>query len=728
MKLRAWRGLVQVSLAMLPLWPAIAAAAEEPRFSIDQVLAFPFPTELVAAPVGQRVAWVLSERGVRNVWGGEGPAWVPRRLTAFQQDDGLELTQLAFTPDGQGLVFVRGGDHGSNWPSPGGIEPNPTSATRRTRVELWTVPWKGGAARMLAPGDQPAVHPHGDRVAFVKDGQVSTVSFAADAKAQELFFGRGTSGSLAWSPDGRSLAFVSDRGGYGLLGLYTSADTPIRWLAPSVDRVSSPRWSPDGSRIAYVSQPGRGGPPRTLLDLHPDPWSLRVVEVASGAARTVWAAPETLLGSLPGTQGGANLAWAAGDRLLFLANLDGWPHLYSVAVDGGAPLLLTPGRFMVEFASVSPDRRSVVYNANTGPDAADDDRRHLFRVPVDAAQPVELTRGSDVEWGPVVTGDGRTVALLTSGPRRPPLPAVVPIEGGTPRLLGEDRVPADFPSSALVEPQRVVVTSADGMPIHLQLFDRPEGDQGKRPAVVYVHGGPPRQMLLAFHYWLYYANDYAVNQYLASRGFVVVSVNYRLGIGYGDAFMNPEHAGPWGASEYLDVLTAARYLASRADVDPGRIGMWGGSYGGYLTALALARNSDIFAAGVDLHGVHDWTLQGDALKGLLLRYEKPADLQPALDVAWRSSPVADVSRWRSPVLLIHGDDDRNVEVTQTVDLVQRLRARGVRFEELLIPDEIHDFLRFVTWLEVGRATTAFLERELGPRERRGAGAAADPGR
>jgi dipeptidyl aminopeptidase/acylaminoacyl peptidase len=705
-------------VALALLLSALPAAAAARRFTTDDVLAFPFPTELVAAPVGQRVAWVLQERGVRNVWAAEGPAWAPRKLTAFDADDGQELTQLAFTPDGHALVFVRGGDHGSNWPSPGGVEPNPTSGVKRTRVELWSVAWPGGTARMLAPGDQPAVNPHGDRVAFVKDGQVSAVSLAPDAKAEELFSAKGTSGDLAWSPDGNTLAFVSDRGGYSLLGLYTSPDAPIRWLDPITDRTSSIRWSPDGSRIAYVRQPGRGGAPRTLLDRHPDPWSLWVVDVASGTARTVWSSPETIPGSLPGTQGGANLAWGAGDRLLFVASLDGWPHLYSVPAGGGEPLLLTHGRFMVEFVSVSPDRRTVVYNANTGSDAADDDRRHLFRVPVDAASPVELTRGTDLEWSPVVTGDGRTVALLTSSPRRPPLPAVVPMDGGAPRLLGADRIPAEFPSDALVTPERLVIPSLDGTPIHLQVFDRHDDGTAKRPAVVYVHGGPPRQMLLGFHYWLYYASDYAINQYLASRGFVVVSVNYRLGIGYGDAFMHPEHAGPWGASEYQDVLAAAQHLASRPDVDPRRIGIWGGSYGGLLTALALARNSDVFAAGVDLHGVHDWTAAvGDEWKRLSSRYEKPADFEKAQDVAWRSSPVADVARWRSPVLLIHGDDDRNVEVAQTVDLAQRLRAHGVRFEERLIPDEIHDFLRFATWREVGREAAAFLERELAPRER-----------
>ena len=311
----------------------------------------------------------------------------------------------------------------------------------------------------------------------------------------------------------------------------------------------------------------------------------------------------------------------------------------------------------------------------------------------------------------MVTGDGRTIALLTSGTRRPPLPAVLPVDGGTPKLLGADRIPADFPASPLVEPEKVVIPSVDGTPIHLQLFKPAGSGATKHPAMVYVHGGPPRQMLLGFHYWHYYASDYAVNQYLANQGFVVVSVNYRLGIGYGDRFMNPEHAGAAGASEYQDALAAGRYLAARPDVDPSRIGIWGGSYGGYLTALGLARNSDLFAAGVDLHGVHDRTA-GDRLRNLQLQYEKPADLDRAIEVMWKSSPVADMATWRSPVLLIHGDDDRNVQVSQTVDLVQRLRAQGVRFEELLIPDEIHDFLRYATWLEVSRATTDFLAREL----------------
>ncbi len=223
-------------------------------------------------------------------------------------------------------------------------------------------------------------------------------------------------------------------------------------------------------------------------------------------------------------------------------------------------------------------------------------------------------------------------------------------------------------------------------------------------------------MLLGWHYMGYYSNDYAVNQYLASRGFIVLSVNYRLGIGYGYAFHQPENAGARGASEYLDVLAGAKYLQGRPDVDASRIGIWGGSYGGYLTALALGRNSDIFSAGVDIHGVHNWDRQRRGTPNLSAALAGDGitmdDLQRAARVVYESSPISSVKTWKSPVLLIHADDDRNVDFHQTVDLKQRLLAQGVAVDELVIPDDIHDFLLWRSWRTVAGATTAYLEKRL----------------
>jgi dipeptidyl aminopeptidase/acylaminoacyl peptidase len=192
----------------------------------------------------------------------------------------------------------------------------------------------------------------------------------------------------------------------------------------------------------------------------------------------------------------------------------------------------------------------------------------------------------------------------------------------------------------------------------------------------------------------------------------VLALNYRAGIGYGLEFREAEHYGATGASEYNDVLAAAEYLRGRADVDPARIGLWGGSYGGYLTALGLARNSELFAAGVDIHGVHDWYHDDLALvRNNVPFYDRDVPAA-ALETAWRASPMSAVGSWRSPVLVIHGDDDRNVSFSESVRLVGALKERGVECEELVLPDEIHDFLRHASWLRVYGAASEFLDRRL----------------
>jgi dipeptidyl aminopeptidase/acylaminoacyl peptidase len=677
-------------------------------FTLTQVLDYPYPSELVAAPSGAAIAWVLNERGVRNIWSASAfENWTPHRLTKYSEDDGQELTNLAFMPDGKTIVYVRGGDHDANWPAEGGLAPDPASSPEQPKMAIWAVELAGGTPRFLAEGDGPVVSPRNDRIAFVKDDQVWTVSFFSSRPAAQLFFTRGKNSSLAWSPDGSELAFVSDRGDHSFIGVFQSDTEPIRYLAPSTGRDFFPRWSPDGKQIAFVRMPGEGGPPEPMLVNVPAPWSIWVADAATGAGKQVWASPKTLHGSYPETAGEANLNWGADNDLVFLADLDGWPHLYSVPVTGGAPLLLTPGTFMVEHVAIAPDHRFLVYSANTGANAHDGERRHLFRVPVDRAAPVAVTSGDGLEWTPVITNDGSTIGFISAEARRSPVAATVPVAGGQPQLLGLDRVPADFPSAIFVLPRTVAFRAPDGTVVHGTLFERP-GLSGKHAAVVFVHGGPPRQMLLGWHYMGYYSNAYAVNQYLASRGFVVLSVNYRLGIGYGHDFHHPEHAGPAGAAEYQDVLAGGRYLAGLPEVDAARVGIWGGSYGGFLTAMALARNSNVFATGVDLHGVHDWTGRMGDGPGRVER----GDWDSARVVAWRSSPVASIKTWKSPVLLIHGDDDRNVRFHQTVDLARRLDAVGVRYEELVLPDEIHGFLRHGSWLTADSATVTYLGRVL----------------
>jgi dipeptidyl aminopeptidase/acylaminoacyl peptidase len=640
----------------------------------------------------------------------ETPDFKPHQVTRFTQDDGQEITQLTFSPSGNALVFVRGGDHDANWPVKVAVDP--ASSPVEPKVMIWAVDLHANSAHEVTEGDAPALSSDG-KLAYIKDDQVWTAPLSANdkAKPERLFFDHGKDGDLHWSPDGKRLAFVSHRGDHAFVAVFTDDHTPILYLSPSTGNDGDPRWSPDGTQIAFTRQPGNGGPPQPILELIPQPWSIRVADARTGQGRVVWQSPDTLVGSYPQTAGGSNLHWANdGSKLVFLADLDGWPHLYSIGTNGGTPTLLTPGQFMVEDVAMAPDGRSIVYTANTGTTKDDNDRRHLFRVSVDRADAKALTSGTDIQTSPVAAGDA--VAYIDAGAQRPPLVSVMQADGNGQRALQADLIPGDFPTAQLVVPQAVTLKAADGTEIQGQLF-RSADAGANQPGMIFVHGGPPRQMLLGWHYMDYYSNSYAVNQYLATHGFTVLSVNYRLGIGYGHAFHNPPHAGPAGASEYQDVVAGAQFLQHVPGVDPARIGIWGGSYGGYLTALALARDSDIFKAGVDMHGLHDWSraLGWWFDQNPNGRYEQ-GDYKEALKVAWESSPDADIAKWKSPVLLVQGDDDHNVHFFQMEDVVPRLRKHGVPFEEMVIPNEIHGFLRHASWMKADAATVDFLQRKL----------------
>jgi dipeptidyl aminopeptidase/acylaminoacyl peptidase len=398
------------------------------------------------------------------------------------------------------------------------------------------------------------------------------------------------------------------------------------------------------------------------------------------------------------------LFWGAGDRIVFPWERDGWLHLYSVDAGGGAPLLLTPGEFEIERAALAPDRGSVVYSSNQG----DIDRRHLWRTPVGESKPTALTHGEGIEFAAALFADNLTVAVLRSDAKIPARPAVITGDGSL-RDIAPETIPQDFPSAAMTDPQAVMISSADGMKVHGQLLLPAGYDKSKKyPAVIFFHGGSRRQMLLGWHYMFYYHQAYGFNQYLASKGYIVLTVNYRSGTGYGLDFREAKDYGANGASEYNDVIGAGLFLRGREDVDPARIGLWGGSYGGYLTALGLARASDMFAAGVDLHGVHDWNLEISNSWPAYQPEKEPAIARMAL----QSSPMAYIDTWRSPVLLIQGDDDRNVVFSQTVILAEALRKQKVHFEQLIFPDEVHDFLVHEHWLQAYRAADAFLAKYL----------------
>jgi dipeptidyl aminopeptidase/acylaminoacyl peptidase len=418
-------------------------------------------------------------------------------------------------------------------------------------------------------------------------------------------------------------------------------------------------------------------------------YEFRVADVATGESREFWhPAPEAR------TFGAINSIEWAGDSVLFTARPGEWLRFYAVKVDSPAadPLAITPDDGFIEsaaFTSLSPDGRTLYYCNNLG----DIERRHVWKVAISGGEPVQLTRGDGIETYPVPVASGRQVAMLSADARRPQSIALAPVEGGAVKVI-YPTLPKEFPLEQHVVPVNVMTKAADGLEIHNQLFLPKDIRPGeRRPALIFVHGGPVRQMLLGYHYMWFYHMAYAMNQWLTAQGYVVLSVNFRSGVGYGRSFRSAPGTGQRGNAEYQDVVAGAKYLQGRDDVDPKRVGIWGLSYGGLLTSQALARNSDIFVAGVDFAGVHLYT-----------------NVLDPENTAYKSSSISAIDTWKSPVLLIHGDDDRNVAFTQTSGLVQLLRAHGVYHEVIVFPDDVHESLIHSRWLYTFDRMEQFLDR------------------
>jgi dipeptidyl aminopeptidase/acylaminoacyl peptidase len=688
----------------------LPTAFAQSSFTLEQVLSSPFPSELVPAAHADRVAWVFDARGVRNIWVADGPDFVhtARQVTHYREDDGQPIASLQLTPDGKIVVYALGTELNDAQESA-----NPESWIKGAKQQVFALDADARNASPRLLGDMGCPDEGCEDIEISPDGKLAVWSAkkklwiaGIDGKqqAKELATVRGSSVQARWSPDGKHIVFVSERDGHSLIAIYDFGGDVIRYMSPSVDKDSMPRWSPDGKSIAFARTHGDENK-LPLIPVRPRPWSIWIADAATGAGHAIWRSGERLDDSMPQLSGDGTLNFAADDFIVFASEQDGRNHLYSIATTGGPATLLTPGDFDVEDVALSNDKKSVIYSSNQN----DVDRRHLWRVSVAGSSPQQaVTSGETMEWTPVQTPNG-TVLCLGSTATSPAMPYEVTTNGR--EMIAAQALPSDFPSASLVTPKQVIFQSEDGLTIHGQLF-LPRNATGKVPGLIFTHGGPSRQMMLGFHYMDYYHYAYAENQYLASLGYTVLSVNYRLGIMYGRAFRDAPNTIWRGAAEYKDVVAGARYLQSLPQVDADKIGLWGGSYGGFLTAMGLSHNSDIFKAGVDFHGVHDWSVFLTERPYFGSIAQKPPDAEAAVKLAWESSPDAFVDQWKSPVLLIHGDDDRNVPFTQTVDLVQRLRAQHVAFEQLIIPDEIHGFLRWKDWIRAYGATADFFDRTL----------------
>ena len=668
-----------------------------------------------------RANWVASPEADPN--GVERALWAARTAapgTAWRLAEGSNGT---LSPDGRYVAYAQEGQIFRVSTAPG---------PRTSDYEKGLKPY----IRIWGVNSNPVWSPNGRKLAFVSrrtDHSFIAVYDQASRKITYLSPSVDFDSSPTWSADSTRIAFIRRPGtpfgqqsqdGVGGLG-----NPPGPAFNANAGRGGAGRGGGGGGQGRGG---GRGDQPAQGAQTTPAPaprpgltsatfsggygLSFWVADASTGDAQEFWHnAPQDRLFSNIN-----QISWR-GDAVIFQMEPEEWTRFYAVPVRASGPvhntgptartdvfgpvttpspvpepISLTPQDGQIESSGYSADGKYLYYGTN----ATDIEHRHIWRVPTSGGAPEQITRGEGIEHDPVVLPSGK-IAVLSADWRRPQSVAVFPAASSAPMDAAAQKVlypvlTKEFPTEAHVKPEVVIVKSPDGMEIHNQLFLPKDIRPGeKRPAIVFVHGGPVRQMLPAYHYMEVYHLFYGVNQWLASQGYVVLSVNYRGGVGYGRSFRTAANTNSRGNSEYQDVLAGGKYLQSRPDVDPKRVGIWGLSYGGLLTAQALARNSDVFITGVDLAGVH---LYGN-------------NLDPE-NLAYKSSAISEIANWKSPVLLIHGDDDRNVNFAQTVGLVQLLRAHNVPHELFVMPDDTHETLLYKRWLPIWERMEVFLNKTL----------------
>ena len=688
-----WRA---VAVCFISLLAVRLAGAHSAAFTINDVMQAPYPSELVAAPAGRAVAWVFDTKGCRNIWVADSSGSVKAHpVTAYTEDDGFDIGELAWSPDTKSIAFTRAETLEDEAPT------NVTSSPEGPKPrEVWVVATAGGAPHKMGAGHSASFSPDGSQVVFVDKKRVLAAAVSGEGEARPLIVDAGNVGSLTWSPDGKRLAFVSHRGSHSLIGVYDLASRTIVWMQPSLDYDSSPAFSPDSARLAFIHVLAEKIPPGFLSRRSGRPWSVWTADVKTGEGRRVWIADAGSGSVFQPTLSEENLFWTSHDALVFPWEKTGWLHLYAVPARGGAARALTAGKFEVTHVAFSHDRKRLVYSSSQD----DTDRMHIWTVEAEHGQPVPAVAQSHaIEDDPQVGADGALFALQSDG-NQPLHPVVLSAKGQWQRLAPEV-IPSSFPSARLVIPQVVTFTAKDGQETHGQLFLPREISSKPHPAILFFHGGPRRQMLLGFNPMGAYAWMYALNEYFVAEGYIVLSVNYRGGIGYGRDYREAENFGPGGGSELNDLLGAISFLQGRKDVDSHRLGIWGGSYGGLMTALGLARASDALVAGVDYAGLYNWST-------FLSSVGEPIEGADANQRAVDSSPIATIEKWRSPVLVVQADDDRNVPSQQATELIEGLRSHNIEHDEIVIPNEIHDLARYSSWMRLFNAADAYFEKHL----------------
>ena len=673
-----------------------------------------------------RAVWIDYHKGQHELFVQDFPESQRRRVLASDGDDGQPLRILQISDSGRYLLITCGEFSDTNpcLNPRQSIEP-PTGWLRVIDLDSGEIVASLGALTIatLAPSESALL--------WVDGGTVFTRHFG-ESQVRSLFSVHGQILSLHCSPDGHRLAFICQRRKRTLLGLYAKDRSHIQWIAPSFDRDMSPCWSPDSQRLAFLRFQGPAPDIAYQFSHKADSFSVLLADLQQSTVRTLWDTGTEELSGLSQQDGHRPLCWLDNNQILFSHDNSGWDHIYLFKLEkekkkdthifshqlSPQSYTVTYGSWLVRDYAASPDGRLLVYSHNR----LNRDHYSLDVLNMVTWEKVRLPRFErNLQcWRPTLSHDGQFILFLGSSDTEPCYLGCIPVD-----CVADicDKVIMKMTCDdgfllrrSFQKPSRVMIKSRDTKTVQAQLF-RPVGRE-PFPAIINIHGGPALQSLPGFHPRLGMSFRYAFCQLLAECGYLVLDINYRGSSGFGKLFLQAEERGWDGARDYLDIQAAGQWLTRQKEVDRARVGVIGDSWGGYLAAMALAKDSSLFRAGIVISGCHSFPRElrrphwGSRLFDCRAGESATKDIARA-KMAEESSPWGWLDQWMSPVLLVHGDDDQVVSFEESQYLAHALLQRSVEVESLALPGEGHSFLLHDSWLRIGRRTLAFLNKHLG---------------
>lgn len=676
----------------------LGAQAPERRLSIEDLVDIRHPSSAMWSPDGRSVVFVWDRAGVSTVHVADvSGASPPRPLP----EAGSQLNGTLIAPDGKALLV------------PG--------ATRLRRVPL-----DGSASTPVGPegaGSGAVLSPDGTQVAFAK-GDALHVGALAGTTSRIVARGTAPLANLSWSPDGARLA-------------YTAGARVVR-------HEQTPDYS--GAKIVYLvneNQPGRtfvvtlaGGALRELTEVGPSRRWLdathlmterttpdfrhritAVIDVTTAQSRVLNDDTEERFWSITGDAGANAQVSPDGKWVVIVSARSGWDHVYLVPTAGGPAVPVTSGRFEAWRPQWSPDGRRIVFDANVEGQYG---TRHLYVATVNPAtgqstvEAITTGRGTNIapQWSP----DGTRLLYQHTDPTNSADVWMVEARpGATPRRV-TDSMPAAVRQQTFVAPEAVSYPGPDGQPVPAWLFVPPNLDRSKpHPAIVWVHGDGVNQGYDGWHVQRNYAVYYSFHQYLLQQGYVVIAPDYRGSIGYGKSWREAVHMDV-GGKDAKDAWMAAGYLKSLPYVDASRIGIWGLSYGGFFTLIAMTDQPTMFAAGVDVAGVVDYAMYYEDPYHGAWTASRIGTPQEHPEVYAQASPLSHVDRLARPLLVLHGTSDVNVPYLHSVRLIDEAlkKGKGDLTSFMTYPGEFHYFTRAHVLRDAWQRVDRFFAEHLRP--------------